>query len=204
MRLKIVQSEDSSSPREDMEFDSIMVSYHRNYLLGDISVGDPIDWLEDTMKVRKEGEYTKERFDVLREKFLSTFIALPIYLYNHSGLTISTSPFSCPWDSGHVGFIYTPKEVIRKSHNVKRVSPKLKASILENMEAQVKEYDTYLRGEIYGYQIVDSDDNVVDSCYGFYGSDHIESGMKDYIDASILGITDDELTELLNTIEIEY
>lgn len=35
---------------------------------------------------------------------------LPLFLYDHSGITMSTGPFHCPWDSGQVGFIYMTYE----------------------------------------------------------------------------------------------
>ena len=31
------------------------------------------------------------------------FVFLPLYLFDHSGITMNTSGFSCPWDSGQVG-----------------------------------------------------------------------------------------------------
>ncbi len=34
---------------------------------------------------------------------------LPVYLYDHSGITINTVPYSCRWDSGQIGWIYQPK-----------------------------------------------------------------------------------------------
>ena len=41
---------------------------------------------------------------------LDKYIILPLFLYDHSGITMSTGPFSCPWDSGQVGWIYAPKQ----------------------------------------------------------------------------------------------
>jgi len=36
-------------------------------------------------------------------------VLLPLYLLDHSGLSISTSDFCDPWDSAQVGWIYTDK-----------------------------------------------------------------------------------------------
>ena len=39
------------------------------------------------------------------------FRSLPLYLYDHGGITMSTNPFSCPWDDGgQVGWIYASKQ----------------------------------------------------------------------------------------------
>jgi len=37
-----------------------------------------------------------------------------LYLYDHSGITMSTSPFSCPWDSGQVGFAYVDRATVER------------------------------------------------------------------------------------------
>lgn len=65
-----------------------------------------------------QGEIT----DVLKEMYTPELIALckdkvailPLYLYDHSGLTMSTSDFGDRWDSGCVGFIYMDKDTAMK------------------------------------------------------------------------------------------
>ena len=32
------------------------------------------------------------------------------FIYDHSGITMNTTGFSCPWDSGQVGWIYCSKK----------------------------------------------------------------------------------------------
>ena len=61
----------------------------------------------------------------------NAFIVLPIYMYDHSGITISVNPFSCPWDSGQIGFIYISKEKARKEYSKKRLTAKFKKQISE-------------------------------------------------------------------------
>lgn len=46
------------------------------------------------------------------------FYALPLYLYDHSGITMSTTTFSCPWDSGRVGMIFCSHEEAVKEWGV--------------------------------------------------------------------------------------
>lgn len=43
-------------------------------------------------------------------------LLMPLYLYDHSGITISTSEFCDPWDSGQIGFIYTNPRPLRGFH----------------------------------------------------------------------------------------
>lgn len=95
------------------------------------------------------------------------FVLLPLYLYDHSGITMSTSPFSCPWDSGQVGWIYSMPGATRKNFG------SLSKGNIENatrvLDAEVDSYDHYLRGDCYGFRLYE-DSAEVDSCYGFLGS----------------------------------
>ena len=43
---------------------------------------------------------------------------LPLYLYDHSGITMNTGGFSCSWDSGQMGWIYATKEDIQKEYGL--------------------------------------------------------------------------------------
>ena len=50
--------------------------------------------------------YTPELIALCKDKVA----ILPLYLYDHSGLTMSTNDFGDRWDSGCVGFIYMDKD----------------------------------------------------------------------------------------------
>lgn len=80
-----------------------------------------------------------------------------IYTYQHDGMTVSATPFSCPFDSGLLGIVAVKK---------KDVSDPEKA-----FEDYVKTLDQYLQGDVYGVVIKDEMGEVVDSCWGFYGHD---------------------------------
>lgn len=125
-------------------------------------------------------------------------VILPLYLYDHSGLTISTGEFSCPWDSGQVGWIYcTKKEAFAEYgifDEVRGFMPvtdeNWEKAAIENLTGEVKNFDTYLRGEVYGFKIekevkceccgnIEYED--IDSCWGFYGDSLEDSGILDNI-----------------------
>jgi hypothetical protein len=127
-----------------------------------------------------------------------------LYLYDHSGISISTSPFSCRWDSGQIGFVLVSKKQALEEYGGVRVSSKTKVKIESVVEAEVKTYTQYVEGEVYGFQIVDEDDDIVDSCYGFYGTDFATNGMLEYIDHELLGVEEGEVIALLEEAEIEY
>lgn len=104
-----------------------------------------------------------------------TLIGTEVYAYVHSGATISTSPFSCPWDSGQSGFAVVPKERAIKEFGKKVLTKRIRENVMKVIEAEVREFDTYLRGEIYGIiieHLVDGEWESCGSCWGFYGLDY--------------------------------
>jgi len=90
-------------------------------------------------------------------------LVLPLYMYDHSGITIKTSPFSCQWDSGQVGLVYCTRAEARREFG----DDEEKA--LNCMRGDVQSVDDYLTGRVYGFQVFDPDGDMVDSCWGFFG-----------------------------------
>ena len=76
-------------------------------------------------------------------------VILPLYLYDHSGITMSSSPFSCRWDSGQVGWYFVSKKKVREEYGVKKITQSLIDKVTEVLESEVKTYDMYLTGELY-------------------------------------------------------
>ncbi|MDD3039083.1 pentapeptide repeat-containing protein [Bacteroides sp.] len=88
-------------------------------------------------------------------------IILPLYLFDHSGVAISTHNFNDPWDSGQIGYIYAKKE--SEGHSDEELR-----KILND---EIELYDSYLRGECYGFEIYDphNKNEPIDSCWGYIG-----------------------------------
>ena len=168
-KLEIFDDLDPSDPRE---FDNLgtMVCFHRRYNLGDeteLKSSDFSSWEELENYLYKEE---------------NALIAIPVFMYDHSGLWINTTGFSCPWDSGQVGYIYISKEKVRREYSCKRISKKLKEMIREMLCSEVDLYNDYLCGNVYGFTLTDKENaEEIDSSCGFYGTDYIENGIFDYV-----------------------
>ncbi len=156
---------DPPNPR-DADNLGTMICLHRRY-----SLGDPHDY-------RAEDHSSWEDLEqhILRDH--PGAVLLPLYMMDHSGLTISTSDDmfraidSAGWDWGQVGLIYASAESVREAFGAKRISLRLRGKVEELLVAEVEEYDRYLRGEAYCYTVQDADGEVIDSCCGFLGLDH--------------------------------
>ena len=96
-------------------------------------------------------------------------IVLTVYGYEHGALTISTTPFSCPWDSGIMGVIYVSKAEVRKWYGWKRITKKREKEVKERLRWEIQILDQYIRGEVYEYTIRWDDES--EYCGGFYELD---------------------------------
>jgi hypothetical protein len=126
--FNIIRDPEPRNPREECVNFGTMACWHRRYRLGD----------------EQPEEYLRG---------ISDAIVLPIYLYDHSDIAISTAPFSCPWDSGQVGFISVSKAKVREEFGVKRITAKVREKAEEILRGEVKDYDKYLRGEVWAFEI---------------------------------------------------
>jgi hypothetical protein len=101
-------------------------------------------------------------------------LCIPLGLYDHSGITIFHGRRSlwdsAGWDSGQVGWHYVTKAKVDEEWNGDL--DKARACL----EGEVRIYDDYLTGSVYGY-VIDEDG---DSCWGFFGYEHEKTGLLEY------------------------
>lgn len=161
-RVELHSDFDPLNPREDYDNFGTMVFFHRRYDLGDKHSHS----IEDLQEIVKSGDY----------------FTLPVYMYDHSGITISTGRFSCPWDSGQLGHIIVSKDKAREEF------PNLEGAELEEkvynlLQGEVETYDHYLTGSVYGFVVKDMTGEEVESCWGFLGdSDYCVQEAKSIVD----------------------
>ena len=139
------------------------------YILTEVSEADEATpFEEDTgcRKVMTVAEFLNEHV-----------VMLPLYLYDHGGITMSTGPFSCPWDSGQVGHIWnTKKHFMKTSYYPNELFDPADSVAEALLKDEVDTYDQWLRGEVFGVVIEqalpgEEQWDEVDSCWGFIGAE---------------------------------
>lgn len=194
--LKIVVDDNPTNPREEFDNLCLMVFEHGRYSLGDKHAKEI---LASKLNVSAANYKAYQLINMAENKGL-IFMRKPVYMYDHSGITISMSPFSCQFDSGQVGEIIVLTETVKKEYSVKRITDKkrkeLEEIVLRNMKSEIETYDYFIRGDVFGFQVLDEDEEVIDSCYGFYGDDFETNGLKEYVP--------EEFHEKLKSIEVSY
>ena len=146
--ILIEQDDNPINPRMENANLGRMLCKHRRYNLG------------DDVNANKD-----EVLNMLAGK-IKDVVVLPLYLYDHSGITMNTTGFSCPWDSGMVGCIYADYNKIRSWYGVKKVTKNLIEKVKDMFRSEVKEYDNYISGNVYSYTIL-KDNEEMDSCGGY-------------------------------------
>lgn len=152
-------------PMDPREWDNLgtMVCSHSQYTLGDrMHDGRGMtfeEWIEEVLEGTEDA------------------IWLPLYLFDHSGLSMScgTERFravdSHGWDWGPVGIIYAERRDILEGYMVEEVTDEILQRAIECLQGEVETYDQYLQGDVYYYFIEDDDGMVLDSCGGYFGTE---------------------------------
>lgn len=177
--LIVMPDEDSEAPR-DWENLGTMVCWHNRYNLGDENPGE--DWIDyfaslvENKKWNHNEDFTEEE---IIQDMDNKFIYLPLYLYDHSGITMNTSGFSCIWDSGQCGYIYVSIADAKAEFGWKVLTKGRRKQVEDSLRMEIHVYDQFLTGDVYGYVITDEEEDVIDSCWGFYGEEVcLEEGNK--------------------------
>lgn len=163
-----------SNPRsEDDVHNGVMLCSHTRYTLGDQN-GDVDDFRRALERLGVKGFVRYLRI------FHGTTVVLPLYLLDHSGLSMTAGQpvltaaelrdqgrnafRSDPggWDTSAVGVIFDTAATREATGcNVEHIR--------EALEGEVQTYDSYLRNEVYGYVVKNEDGEVLDSCWGYLG-----------------------------------
>lgn len=146
---EIVYDEYPDNPRIEYEPISTMICFHKRYELGDNDHGycheDYNGWGELQAAIEE-----RESVSVIK----------PVYLYDHSGIVLSTTPFSCPWDSGQVGFIFVTGDGTE-----------------EQLDLEFETYNDYVQGNAYGIEFANGDE--IDSLYGYTSLEDARADIKE-------------------------
>jgi len=168
IRAYLVPDQDRVNPFEDFDQLGTLVTWHQRYEFGGVNGAD---------------EYGTPK-DFLDEAKRKGYLYLSVFLYDHSGLTVSTTHFSCPWDSGPIGFIYVTLEKLKEEYGDNPLAAK---HAKRCMQGEIEALDQYLTGDVWGVVIEKEtecgecghkEDEHLDSCWGFYGREYAEEECK--------------------------
>lgn len=189
LRLVIEQDEFTEDPRS---WDNLgtMLCCHRDYNLGDCNSNKEteLQLAEICRKYGKSDEEIDEMTFAEEIQFIldqDDICGLPLWLYDHSGISISTRR-QCLWDSSYVGLIFIEKDFFIAQTRLKDEKDwKIKAK--EVLENEIETYNCFLQGDVCMWTIyepiivirqsmdgkelsrtIDEEGEIADSMGGFY------------------------------------
>lgn len=209
------QISDMYDPRQ-LENIGTMLCGHHNYILGDeqLKRGEDVSYriIEDEgvgavcMNCGKEvladdwftyfhsedqdkDEWEPEDYECggkpIRPRLVGVY-ALPLFLFDHSGISMSASSArfemqdSAGWDWGCVGVIYVTEAKMKEEYKPESEwfkehhgGKSLSEFAYDILRSETETYDLYLTGQCFGYEIVGEDDESLDSCWGFLGEESV-------------------------------
>lgn len=162
---------------------------YKRFSANELRVSNYVDQCRDTieMALRDYDTPPREAYDLILSSYLG--VILPVYMHDHSGITFSTSPFSCSWDSGQVGVIYMPPSVIDENW-------KGNLDLARNcLVAEIEELARYHEGR-YVYFTYEEDGDTLESCGSILDDD--PEAILSYISDS--DVTLDHIKEALSSL----
>jgi hypothetical protein len=200
--IRIEIDEDPLDPREDDNLGT-MACWHRRYNLGDEQPKFAASDYLASLCQKIHPDFPDEQFEKHGGAILAKYyVIMPLFLFDHSGITMSTSSAmfracdSAGWDWGQVGIIYCTLEQAMKNWMIAKAHPDaswdsvmadwdkngaptgekitLRKATERLLEGEVKTYDQFLTGSVYGYVVEGYGEE--DSCWGFFGEvDYVKS-----------------------------
>lgn len=170
--IKLEQFSDAENPIKNWDGNCKYALFHKRY-----------DVVNDTDLDTSDYGGWDEFKEALIEKH-NPLAILPVYMYDHSGQTISTEPFGGLYgrfDSGQLGFVFVDSETLNEwgFDSKEAYEESTKRTLEDDIKANVQLYDDYITGNVWGFEVVDSDEDHVDSCWGFYGDSGKEEALKE-------------------------
>lgn len=152
------------NPREDDGNLCLLCCAHQKHNLGDVQVKNFNDftswdeWLNDF----------KDHNNV--------WYAFPLYMIDHSSITLSLNKFSCPWDSGQLGYAIVTQEIIDSGCFQ---DPSDETAVRKAVEKEIEAYNSYVNGAVYQFTITNLNGDVMEACGGYCDEEKAEDDGKE-------------------------
>lgn len=169
--LRIERDLSPVNPRIDWDCNiAHFICWHRRY-----NLGDEHDFAS-ILELNKELTFQRRKGN--------DFFSTPLFLLDHSGLSLSTTAFSNKWDSGLTGIAYIFKKDLVANGIIYADEDVWRKKALETINGELETYNQYLEGDVYGYTELEYSHGTwkeSSSCWGFFGDNPQKNGMLDSI-----------------------
>ena len=152
--FKFFYDDSTDSPRNDTNVATIL-TWERDY--------DSPDENNDTFEefAEKHGVNVSKKWDldsVMEAMRKEGYYVIPVYALHHGVSHYSIDDFNDPWDSGVAGIAFCKKQ---------KGLPDNDEYLRMIIDQEIKEYDAWVNGEIYGIDLLGQDETVLDESVGY-------------------------------------
>lgn len=163
-RLKIYQEEDSKSPREWTNLGYFITQDSRTYS------PDKHPHFQSIIKETENVATSQEEHiglikKIAKEEGEDIVAIYPIVKYEHSGIAYKLGTMY-GFDYSNNGFYIITKETLAEVGTPRAKFEKV-------IEQELKEYNKWINGEVYRFELYDKNGEMLDSCGGFYDIEDI-------------------------------
>lgn len=153
LRIELWYDEHPLNPREEWLNCTNIFGFHKRYQIGDEHPYQRNDF-NSYGEIRDQLE---QDYDILMIK--------PLYIMDHSQVSVSTSPYRSRWDSGQVGWVFVSQDKVDEMGIENPDEERLEKII----ESEVETLDSYINGQVFRYKVTDKQTGeFIDACHGFY------------------------------------
>jgi hypothetical protein len=161
----------------DNQYDNLTQFYVEllnDYIPGDFD-GDTEDYVE---YLCKDSKTTKEANKAVIEEIKKFYVILPVFVLDHSGISISTRDFNDSWDSYIAGFIYVDNYKVMEVNDILLFDGNTVEDTERILNAEIEIYNNYVQGNVFGFILEEkatcqcckhTEYNHINSCWRFYG-----------------------------------
>lgn len=186
LRVKIIQDESPSSPRENDNVGTI-TAWSRDYNLSDhkTTTDDPRAFIAslaaDFDPTFDADEDSNERAETIVE---ANLVILPVYMCGHGDVSLRVGGQSAEWEGrGQVGWIHCLRSEARDKclADPNASEADIEAAGIKCLTVEVEEYGRYVNGEVYGYVLEGLDGRKIEdgSCWGLIGLDWAQQAARE-------------------------
>lgn len=156
----------------EVHYDAFPIDPREYDAVGQLALKHPRYYLANETDIHIDSiDNIQQLFDEIRRRYNVRMIT-GVQLYDHGGVELtlcSPDDYIGNWDTVMAGIMF-----IDSDNDVIKDNPEYTDEELRQiLKDQLKWYSQYLNGEVYSYIVKDSDDNVIDSCAGFFDMDEM-------------------------------
>lgn len=138
----------------------------------------PRKWSNVGIMYAPNSKYIKNEWESDSTPNENDYYIFPVSTYDHSGVSFTLGTPRDRWDSWCDALLCVPKDQVKDDHEAYQIA-----------ENEIDTLNQWNDGNVWGFEIRNQFDEIVDSCYGFYS----KKDMDGYIDFAKYGLTQDDL-----------